>query len=183
MPESRPWLWPGGAGRRAVRAGAMDEFVSTFTNRLDAKGRVSIPASFRAVLSRDGFDGVYCFPTLDRPAIDAGGNRFRAIIRQSLGQLEPLSEEHDFLSTALIGESEVLKLDADGRVVLSERLISYAGLVDQVVLVGQAFKFQLWEPGRFATYRDEARSRLRDVRQRLGTGHRGPGADPGGQEP
>ena len=51
----------------------MDEFVSTFTNRLDAKGRVSIPASFRAVLVRDGFEGLYCCPTLDRQAVDAGG--------------------------------------------------------------------------------------------------------------
>ena len=55
----------------------MDEFVSTYTNRLDAKGRVSIPAPFRAVLAVDGFDGLYCCPTLDRQAVDAGGNRFR----------------------------------------------------------------------------------------------------------
>ena len=52
----------------------MNRFVSHTTLRLDSKGRVSIPASFRAVLSRDGFDGVYCYPALDRPAIDAGGN-------------------------------------------------------------------------------------------------------------
>ena len=47
----------------------MEEFVSTYTNRLDAKGRVSIPASYRAVLAVDGFDGLYCCPTLDRQAV------------------------------------------------------------------------------------------------------------------
>ena len=52
----------------------MDRFVSNFTLRLDAKGRVSIPASYRAVLARDGFDGLYCYPALDQPAVDAGGN-------------------------------------------------------------------------------------------------------------
>ena len=52
----------------------MDRFVSHFTLRLDAKARVSIPASFRAVLARDGFEGLYCYPALDRPALDAGGN-------------------------------------------------------------------------------------------------------------
>ena len=51
----------------------MDRFVSHYTLRLDAKGRVSIPAPFRAVLARDGFEGLYCYPTLDRPALDAGG--------------------------------------------------------------------------------------------------------------
>ena len=77
----------------------MDEFVSTFTNRLDAKGRVSIPASFRSVLAVDGFDGIYCCPTLDRQAVDAGGNRFRDTIRASLGNYEPFSEDHEYLST------------------------------------------------------------------------------------
>ena len=52
----------------------MDRFVSNFTLRLDAKGRVSIPASYRAVLARDGFDGLYCYPALDQPAVDAGGD-------------------------------------------------------------------------------------------------------------
>ena len=86
----------------------MDEFVSTFTNRLDAKGRVSIPAPFRAVLAVDGFDGLYCCPTLDRSAVDAGGNRFREAIRSSLANFEPFSEDHELLSTTLIGESEIL---------------------------------------------------------------------------
>src|SRR5213075_452575 len=112
--------------RPACWARAMDEFVSTFTNRLDAKGRVSIPASFRAVLAVDGFDGLYCCPTLDRQAIDAGGNRLRAAIGASLTNFEPFSEDHEYLSTTLIGESEILKIDQDGRVILSDTLKTHA---------------------------------------------------------
>lgn len=150
----------------------MDDFVSTFTNRLDAKGRVSIPASFRAVLSVDGFDGLYCCPTLDRQAIDAGGNRFRATITASLKNFEPFSEDHELLSTTLIGESEILRIDQDGRVVLSEALKAHAGIADRVTFVGQGYKFQLWEPDRFIAYREEAKNRLRDLRKRLGPSHR-----------
>jgi MraZ protein len=157
----------------------MDEFVSTFTNRLDAKGRVSIPASFRAVLAVDGFDGLYCCPTLDRQAVDAGGNRFRETIRSSLSQFEPFSEDHEFLSTTLIGESEILKIDQDGRVILTEALKAHAGISDKVTFVGQGYKFQIWEPDRFAAYREEAKNRLRDIRKRLGPGHRATGAQSG----
>jgi MraZ protein len=153
----------------------MDEFVSTFTNRLDAKGRVSIPASFRSVLQVDGFDGLYCCPTLDRKAVDAGGNRLRATIRGSLGNYEPFSEDHEYLSTTLIGESEILKIDGDGRVVLSEAIKAYAGIVERVTFVGQGYKFQLWEPERFIAYREEAKNRLRDLRKHLGPGHRAAG--------
>jgi MraZ protein len=150
----------------------MDEFVSTFTNRLDAKGRVSIPAPFRAVLAVDGFDGLYCCPTLDRQAVDAGGNRFRATIGEVLTNFEPFSEDHEYLSTTLIGESEILKIDQDGRVVLSESIKDHAGIGERVTFVGQGYKFQIWEPDRFLAYREEAKARLRDIRRRLLPGHR-----------
>jgi len=161
--------------RRQARARAMDEFVSTFTNRLDAKGRVSIPASFRTVLAVDGFDGLYCCPTLDRQAVDAGGNRFRATIGSSLSSFPPFSEDHEYLSTTLIGESEILKIDGDGRVVLSEALKAHAGIGERVTFVGQGYKFQIWEPERFVAYREEAKARLRDIRKRLVPGHRAAG--------
>jgi MraZ protein len=146
----------------------MDEFVSTFTNRLDAKGRVSIPASFRLVLARDGFEGLYCCPTLDRKAVDAGGNSLRDTIRGSLAQFEPFSEEYEQLSTTLIGESEILKIDQDGRTVLSQSIMEHAGVTDRVTFVGQGFKFQIWEPDRFAEYREEAKERVRALRSQLG---------------
>jgi MraZ protein len=157
----------------------MDEFVSTFTNRLDAKGRVSIPASFRAVLTVDGFDGLYCCPTLDRNAVDAGGNRLRERIKASLSNFEPFSEDHELLSTTLIGESEILKIDQDGRVILSDAIRAHAGITDRVTFVGQGYKFQIWEPDRFEAYRKEAQDRLRDLRRRLSPAHRAAGASSG----
>jgi len=146
----------------------MDEFVSTYTNKIDAKGRVSIPAQFRAVLAVDGFDGIYCCPTLDRQAVDVGGNRFRETIRASLANFEPFSEDHEFLSTTLIGESEILKVDSEGRVVLTDTIRGHAGLGDRVTFVGQGYKFQLWEPERFVQYREEAKNRLRHLRRDIG---------------
>ena len=67
----------------------MDRFVSNFTLRLDAKGRVSIPASYRAVLARDGFDGLYCYPALDQPAVDAGGNALLSEIETLIASFPP----------------------------------------------------------------------------------------------
>ena len=153
----------------------MDEFVSTFTNRLDSKGRVSIPAPFRSVLMRDGFEGLYCCPTLDQNAVDAGGNRLREQIRAMLALFEPFSEDHELLSTTLIGESEILRVDPEGRVALPEAIKLHAGIGEAVTFVGQGYKFQIWEPERFAAYREEAKNRARDLRRRLG-GRRDPGA-------
>ena len=93
----------------------MDGFVATFANRLDQKGRVSVPAPFRAVLAREGQDGVYCYPALDRPAIDGGGARLQEAIAKRLEPFETFSEDYESLSTAFYGESRILKIDPDGR--------------------------------------------------------------------
>ena len=98
----------------------MAGFVSHYTNRLDAKGRVSVPAPFRQALVRDGFEGLYCFPSPHHPAIDAGGNQLVAQIEKRLLGVATLTEDHDALSTAFYGASETLKIDGDGRVMLSE---------------------------------------------------------------
>ncbi len=103
----------------------MDRFVSTFTNKIDAKGRVSIPAPFRAVLERDGYSqgssgGIYCYPSLDAPALDAGGERLAKKIDGLLAGLPDYSDERDELSVALYGDVQVLGIDGDGRIVVPE---------------------------------------------------------------
>lgn len=148
--------------------GAMDGFVATFVNRLDQKGRVSVPAPFRAVLAREGQEGLYCYPALDRPAIDAGGSKLQQAIAARLEPFETFSEDHETLSTAFYGESRILKIDSDGRVVLPEEFRAYAGVTDTAVFVGQGFKFQIWEPERFAERQREARAQLRAVTRGLG---------------
>ncbi len=149
----------------------MELFVSHFTNRLDAKGRVSIPAPFRTVLARDGFEGLYTHPSLDAEALDCGGNLLLREIEGLLGTLSPYSQERDLFSTALLGTSEVLKVDSEGRVILTESLKAYAGISVEVAFVGHGHKFQIWEPGRFRAHLVEARDRVRGLRKELSSRH------------
>src|ERR1700686_3123041 len=126
---SRPH--PSEQGRRS-----MDRFVSHYTLRLDAKGRVSIPAPFRSVLARDGFEGLYCYPALDRPALDAGGNALLAEIETLTASFAPYSEQRERFALALYGTSETLKFDGEGRVVLTDALKAHAGITDAATFVG-----------------------------------------------
>src|SRR5436309_4997696 len=147
----------------------MDRFVSNYRLRLDAKGRVSIPASFRAVLARDGFDGLYCYPALDRPALDAGGNALLAEIESLIARYSPYSEEREQFSAALYGTSEILKVDGEGRVILSEPLKQHAGIADTVSFVGLGHKFQVREPDRFGAELAEATEKVRALKRHLGS--------------
>jgi MraZ protein len=146
----------------------MDRFVSHYMLRLDAKGRVSVPAPFRAVLARDGFDGLYCYPALDRPALDAGGNALIAEIEALIAGFSPYSEQREQFSLSLYGSSETLKLDGEGRVALTETLKAHAVISDTVSFVGLGHKFQIWEPSRFRAELAEATAKVCAFKQELG---------------
>jgi len=164
----------------------MDRFVSTYINKIDAKGRVSVPASFRAVLERDGYmvggaGGIYCYPSLDAPALDAGGQSLAKKIDGLLEGLPDYSDERDELSVALYGDVHILALDQDGRIVLPEALRAHAGLTTQVTFVGLGTKFQMWEPARFEERRARAREKVHDHRRLFGAGARLAQGDGGGE--
>jgi MraZ protein len=146
----------------------MDRFVSHHMLRLDAKGRVSVPASFRSVLARDGFDGLYCYPALDRPALDAGGNALLAEIEALIAGFSPYSEPREQFALALYGTSETLKIDGEGRVVLTDAHKTHTGIKEAVVFVGLGHKFRIWEPGRFRAELTEATEKVRAFKQELG---------------
>ncbi len=146
----------------------MDLFLSHFVNRFDAKGRISAPASFRVVLAKDGFDGLFVQPALDAPALDCGGKTLLKEIDALLGSLPPYSREREDLATALFGASEVLRLDSEGRFLLGERFRAVLGLNQEAAFVGCGHKFQIWEPSRFAAHLEEAKARVRRLRAELG---------------
>lgn len=146
----------------------MDLFVSHYVLRLDAKGRVSVPASFRAVLARDGFDGLYCHPALDQPALDAGGNALLKEIDALISGFVPYSEQREKFALALYGTSQTLKIDGEGRVVLTDTLKAHAGITDTVTFVGLGYKFRIWEPARFRAELAEATEMVRAFKQELG---------------
>jgi len=142
----------------------LDRFLSHFTNRFDAKGRLSVPAPFRAVLAKDGFEGIFMHPSLDSPALDCGGHRLLGEINAFLESMPPYSQAREDMATALLGTSEVLRPDSEGRIVLNERLRASLSLREEAVFVGHGHKFQIWEPIRFAAHLEEAKSRVRLMR-------------------
>jgi MraZ protein len=146
----------------------VDRFFSHFILRLDAKGRVSVPAPFRSVLSREGAEGLYCYPALDRPAVEAGGRALMAEIEDLIARFPPFSEEREQFATALYGTSETLKIDSEGRVTLTDHLKDHAGIMDAVAFVGLGHKFQIWAPDRFSARLSEATGKMRALRKRLG---------------
>jgi MraZ protein len=140
-------------------------FLSTYVNKVDRKGRVSVPATFRAALADQRFPGIVAFPSYKYPALDGNGiERMEELIAR-LDTLEEFSDEHENLAALMFASSQRLPFDTEGRVVLPADLAEHAFITDNAAFVGLGKSFQIWEPGRFA----EHLANLRERGRRQGT--------------
>jgi MraZ protein len=138
----------------------MDRFLSTSTNRIDAKGRVSVPAGFRSVLSRRGYSELYCLKALRVPALEVGGLDLLDRYEARIAQEDPFLQSADDMSFFVHGDSAFLKLDQDGRITVTDFVREHTGIASEVTFVGRGQTFQMWEPSRLDRYRAEVRARL-----------------------
>jgi MraZ protein len=124
-------------------------FMSTHVNKVDRKGRVSVPATFRATLSGQPFAGVVVFPSFEQEALEgAGMDRMEAIAAglDRLGQ----PKEQQRLANLILARSQPMPFDPEGRITLPERCLAHAHIADTAIFVGLGSTFQIWEPDRFA---------------------------------
>jgi MraZ protein len=141
-------------------------FLSTFVNKVDRKGRVSVPATFRAAVADQSFPGIVIFPSFRYEALDASGIKRMEEMSERLNSLDEFSEEHENLGM-LFAASQPLPLDTEGRIVLPEKLAQYAHITDSAAFVGLGKSFQVWEPNRFADHQATLRERARQQGTRL----------------
>jgi len=143
----------------------MDRFLSSAVNRIDAKGRVSVPARFRTVLARRGDQELYALKGLDRPALDVGGIDLLDRYEQRIAAEDPFLQTADDMSYFVHGDSDFLKLDQDGRITVNDFIRDHTGITTEVAFVGRGAFFQMWEPLQLAAYGAQVRQRLLKLRQ------------------
>jgi MraZ protein len=145
----------------------MTLFLSTFVNKLDKKGRVSVPASFRLALTGQSFQGIIAFRSFKLPAIEGMGMDRMQRLSASVDQLDLFSDAQDDLTASIFSDSQMLAFDGDGRVVLNQALINHAKIQDNVAFVGRGATFQIWNPHDFEVHQQEARQRILTNRETL----------------
>jgi len=154
-------------------------FLSTFVNKVDRKGRVSVPASFRASLANDSYQGIIAYPSMTDTALDGFG---RSMLEElNSRQLDKTMSDGDFEQALLGGSNSVvdtimamaheLPFDGEGRIVLPAALTDAARITDRATFVGRGSRFQIWSPDLF---QDHQRGAVAALRARLAT--RGDGA-------
>ncbi|MBP6013003.1 MAG: cell division/cell wall cluster transcriptional repressor MraZ [Alphaproteobacteria bacterium] len=142
-------------------------FLSTFVNRIDAKGRVSVPAKFREVLDGQDSRSIFVRASTSGPAIVAGGSEWMAGLYAMVDEHDPSSEAHDDFAYTLLGDTVEVSLDSEGRVGLPDDLMRHAGLDESAAFVGKGGYFEVWEPRALELRKVQARRATAERRGQL----------------
>ncbi|WP_310416313.1 division/cell wall cluster transcriptional repressor MraZ [Mycoplana sp. BE70] len=139
----------------------MNRFLSNATNRIDAKGRVSVPSAFRAVLAQRDVRELYCFQDFVFPAISVGGPDLLDRFERQIATEDPFSPEANEMSLLIHGGGVFMRLDSEGRLMVTDFIRDYTGITTDVTFVGRADHFQLWAPQTFEAMQAAARTERR----------------------
>ncbi|MDW3204063.1 MAG: division/cell wall cluster transcriptional repressor MraZ [Alphaproteobacteria bacterium] len=136
-------------------------FTGTFENKVDRKGRVSLPADFRAELPDGGERVVYIYPSPKHDALEACDKAFMQRLVQAIEEQPLYSDEEEDLNQSIVAQARKALLDETGRLVLAPELAGHAGIEDKAVFVGQGSRFQIWSPDRYSDHSERARARAK----------------------
>ena len=142
-------------------------FLSSFENKIDKKGRVSVPATFRSYLSSVGYNGFISYPSFSHSALEACSQDRIEKLSKTIDSLNPFEEKRDFFATSILSESENLLFDTEGRVSISQKLLSHSKIKDNILFVGLGKTFQIWEPKNFEKFKIFARKKAFQNRSNL----------------
>ena len=134
-------------------------FLSSFENKLDKKGRVSVPATFRSHLNSMGYNGFISYPSFNYSALEACSQDRIEKLSNTIDSLNPFEEKRDFFATSILSESINLQFDSEGRISLTPKLLKHAKIKNSMVFVGQGKTFQIWEPTIFEKFKVTARKK------------------------
>ena len=142
-------------------------FLSNYENKIDKKGRVSVPASFRSYLNTMGFNGFVSYPSFNHSALEACSQDRIEKLSNTIDSLNPFEEKRDYFATSILSESENLQFDTEGRISLSKKLLNHAKINSSILFVGLGKTFQIWEPKNFEKFKSFARKKAYQNRSNL----------------
>ena len=137
----------------------MTEFVGKFLNKIDKKGRVSVPALWRPKLLGEGFSGIVAQLTNGYNSVDGYSKNYLERYQDWLDKQDPHIEGNEYEATLIFGSS-MLPFDREGRVLLPDMIRKKAQLENDALFVGMGRKFRIWEPSSFEIYESKAREYL-----------------------
>lgn len=136
-------------------------FKGTYRHKIDAKGRLPVPAPFRRALAASGAQGLVA-TLLDRcVAIYPDAEWLR--LEEQLRRLPAFARQAKALTRHLAARASDCSLDVQGRILIPPALRASATLAREVVVIGVLERMEVWSPRAWEEFLAESERLLEDV--------------------
>ena len=132
----------------------MSTFIGNIESKIDAKGRVFVPAVYRRLLP-DGYAGRVvlrkdadndCFLLYPEPV----WNKKVEELKESLDEWNPVDQ---MLLMQFVSDAEWLDIDSQGRVLIAKRHLQAINVTNELLFVGMMDRFAIWNKETFESKR------------------------------
>jgi len=137
-------------------------FIGEYNYSIDIKGRVAIPAKFRAALSK----GAVVTRGLDNCLFVYSRTEW-TILAEKLSAL-PISQANTraFSRLMLAGAMDV-KIDNQGRIIIPDYLKKYAGMKKRAIIAGLYNRLEVWDEDRWNEYKTKTEKDSNEIAENL----------------
>ncbi len=137
--------------RRSVQIAIMTFFTSEYECKLDAKGRLVLPAKIKNNLPEVSGAEMVLGRGFDQCLTLYSQVEFNKIYSQIAG-LSGFNEENRRLQRTFFMGISSIELDANGRFMIPKPLLKYADLDKEVTVVGMGNHIEIWNPDIYHSY-------------------------------
>jgi len=138
-------------------------FTGTYTdNKIDRKGRVSLPAKLRAELPPENNREIFIFPSSDMAALGACDRAHMESLRDAAGV--SMYDEDGDTDYGVIEDAWNITIDGGGRIILPDDLLAHAEISDTLVFIGRGHRFLVMSPVHYEAYKQRRADRRRKRR-------------------
>ncbi|MBL0725603.1 MAG: cell division/cell wall cluster transcriptional repressor MraZ [Alphaproteobacteria bacterium] len=127
-------------------------FLSTYKNKIDKKGRVSVPSQFRSTLKGEDFEGVIIYKSIINNCLEGCPLSRIVKLNEAIESMDTLSEERDAFATSILGACHQISFDTEGRIIVPKDLLFNVDIEENAVFVGKGATFEIWSSDLFSKH-------------------------------
>ncbi|MDR2933970.1 MAG: division/cell wall cluster transcriptional repressor MraZ [Rickettsiales bacterium] len=145
----------------------MTLFLSTFENKIDEKGRVSVPSSFRNAVKDESFQGVILYRSFTAKCIEGCTISRMQELSDATDNLDIFSKQQEDLTALLFANAKELPFDVAGRIIIPTEILKDVGIKGNAMFVGRGKTFQIWNKNEFEKAQKSSIEKSKKIRPSL----------------